>query len=75
MELHPLDPLGLNRPDPVDAGWARRIRHGPMTIDQVLARGLSDMLDEDEAERRRADPFTFVTGPRRRSLWARLTGR
>jgi hypothetical protein len=76
VELHPIDPLGLNRPDPVDAGWAQRIRRGPVTVDQALAAGLSRMLDEDDAERRQRDPLVYASGQRRRSsLCARLRGR
>lgn len=39
MDLHPLDSLGLQRQ--ANAGWAQAIRHGPLTVDQVLARGLT----------------------------------
>jgi hypothetical protein len=71
-----IDPLGLNRPDPVDAGWIRRIRSGPVTVDQALARGLQAMLEADAAEAEAADPVLRIrcTG-RRRTLLGRLLGR
>jgi hypothetical protein len=71
-----IDPLGLHKPDPVDAGWMRRIRHGPMTVDQVLARGLAEMLDQDDAEERQRDPVRYASARRmRHTLLGRLLGR
>jgi hypothetical protein len=77
MELHPLDPLGLARPDPADAGWTQAIRRGePLSAEQVLGRGLQAMLDEDQAEAERADPIAYAAAQRRRSsLFWRLFGR
>jgi hypothetical protein len=77
MELgDPIDPLGLRRPDPVDAGWVRRIRSEPLTIDQALARGLAAMLDEDDEERRQCDPLAYVRAQRqRRNVLSRLLRR
>jgi hypothetical protein len=57
---------------PVDRGWARAIRRGPVTVDQALAAGLARMLDEDAAERRQRDPVAWARAPRRRTLLARL---
>jgi hypothetical protein len=70
MDLYLLDPLGLAAPDPrlVDAGWARAIREGPMTVDQVLARGLAAMLDEDRAEEMARDPILYARAHRPRRL-------
>jgi hypothetical protein len=72
----PADAWMRGQRDPVGRGWAQAIRHGPMTIEQVLARGWSAMLDEDDAERRARDPFAYIPAPRRRrSLLARLLRR
>jgi hypothetical protein len=68
----PVDPLGLHRPDPVDAGWIRRIRSGPVTVQQALGRGLAAMLEEDERE----DPVAYARVQRQpRNLLGRLLGR
>jgi hypothetical protein len=50
----------------------RRIRSGPVTVQQALGRGLEAMLEEDRAEAAAADPFAVVTGRRRRTLLGRL---
>jgi hypothetical protein len=75
MDFPIVDRIGLVEPDPVDSGWIRRIRTGPVTVDQALGRGLQAMLDEDRREAEAADPFTVVTGRRRRTLLGRLLGR
>lgn len=63
-------------PNAVQRGEVRRVSHGPLTVDQVLGRGLQAMLDEDRAEAERADPIRYVTAQRsRRTLWGRLFGR
>jgi hypothetical protein len=46
-----------------------------MTVEQVLARGWSQMLDEEQAERERANPFTLVSAPPQRNLLSRLLRR
>jgi hypothetical protein len=71
----PVDPLGLHRPDPVDSGWMRRVRRGPVTVDQALAAGLARMLDEDAEELRQRDPVAYARARRPRPLWRRLLGR
>jgi hypothetical protein len=75
MDLHPFHPPGVPGPDPVSSGWTRRVSYGPMSVDQVLARGLSEMLDEDDRERERSGGFGFVAAPRRPSLFSRLLRR
>jgi hypothetical protein len=78
MELYrlPVDEWMQARRDPVDTGWTRAIRHGPMTVEQVLGRAVQEMLDEDERERLRAGPVVFApAGPRRRTLLGRLFSR
>ena len=76
MDLHPLDPLGLARPDPVDAGWARRLHSEPRTVAEVLATASRDMDAQDERERQAADPVAWLRAHRRKhNLWARLSGR
>jgi hypothetical protein len=76
MELHPLDPLGLARPDPVDSGWARRISQGPRSVEEVLRAASAAMDAEDEAEAYRRDPIGYITAQRARTtLWGRLFGR
>jgi len=74
VDLHPLDPLGLNAPAPVDAGWLRAIRHGPMTVEQILERARRAMDEQDRLEALAADRYI---SPRRpgRSLLAGLLGR
>jgi hypothetical protein len=76
MELYPLDPLGLARPDPVDTGWARRISQGPRTVEEVLRAASAAMDAQDEAEAYARDPIRYVAAQRRRrTLWGRLFGR
>ena len=76
MDLHPLDPLGLARPDPVDAGWARRLHSEPRSVGEVL-RSASDAMDrQDEAEEQARDPVAYARAWRRKhNLWSRLSGR
>ena len=71
----PADAWMRGQRDPVDRGWAQAIHHGPMTVEQVLGRGLQAMLDEDERDRLRADPVAFALVPRRRTLLGRLFSR
>ena len=71
----PADAWMRGQRDPVGRGWAQAIRHGPMTVEQVLARGWSQMLDEEQAERERANPFTLVSAPPQRNLLSRLLRR
>ena len=70
----PADAWMRGQRDPVGRGWAQAIRHGPMTVEQVLGRGLQAMLDEDERDRLRADPVAFapIGANRCRRLWDRL---
>jgi len=77
MELHRLPVDAIMRPDPVDTGWMQALHRGePLTVDQVLGRGLQAMLDEDRAEAERADPIRYIRAQRaRRTLWGRLLGR
>jgi hypothetical protein len=76
VELHPLDPLGLHRPDPVSAGWSRALPRGPRTVSEVLTEALERMNAEDEAEAYRRDPITYIRAQRARgTLWGRLFGR
>ena len=64
------------RGGPVDDGWKRAIRRGPVTVDQALARGLQAMLEEDEAERHQRDPLMYAQAQRqRRTLLGRLLRR
>src|SRR5260370_113744 len=56
MELYRLPADAAMQRDPVDSGWVRAVRTGPMTVAEVLERGRAEMEAEDEAERRRADP-------------------
>jgi hypothetical protein len=73
MNLYPLDPLGLTRPDPVDAGHVRAIVRGPSTVGEVLERARLAMDAQDEAERAAADPIAYARAQRaRRTLWGRL---
>jgi hypothetical protein len=64
------------RPSPVDAGWARVLSHGPMTIGAVLERGRDEMKAQERAKREAAGPVAYVRAHRaRRSLLGRLLGR
>jgi hypothetical protein len=73
VDLYPLDPLRLARPDPVPAGWAQAIHRGPRTVAEVLAAASQAMDAQDEAERAAADPITYTRVQRaRRTLWGRL---
>ena len=75
VELHPLDPLGLQQ-DPVSAGWSRALSRGPRTVSEVLAEALTRMEAEDRAEAYRRDPVTWLRAERaRHSLFWRLFGR
>lgn len=73
MELYPLVLPDL--PETVQRGDARRISHGPLSVEQVLGRGLQQMLDEDQAERQAADPVAWARAHRPRRLIDRLLGR
>jgi hypothetical protein len=76
VELHPLDPLGLQQQDPVAPGWSRALSRGPRTVSEVLAEALARMEAEDQAEAYRRDPVTWLRAERaRRSLFWRLFGR
>jgi hypothetical protein len=76
MDLYPLPADQAMRQDPVETGWTRVIRHGPMTVEQVLERGRAAMEAEDEREAREADPVAWLRAERRRRrLWDRLFGR
>jgi hypothetical protein len=76
VELHPLDPLGLQQHDPVSAGWSRALTRGPPTVSEVLTEALTRMEAEDRAEAYRCDPVTWLRAERaRRSLFWRLFGR
>jgi hypothetical protein len=75
MDLYPLPVEPVVLPGPVDSGWARVIRHGPLTIEQVLGRGLEQMLAEDERDRQAADPVLWAWEHRPRRLIDRLLGR
>jgi hypothetical protein len=63
------------RPDPVGSGWAHAIHRGPRSIGEVLRAASTAMDEQDEAERRAADPLTWIRAERRRTLWGRLFGR
>ena len=55
------------RAAPVDAGWARRISHGPRTVAEVLA-DASRMMDAEDAElERMRDPVAWLRAQRPRS--------
>lgn len=74
MELHELRPPDLSRL--ASAGEVRRLSRGPRTISEVLTAARTAMEAEDEAERRAADPVTWLRAERRRrSLFWRLFGR
>ena len=77
MDLYPL-PGQLLPPD-LDRlrqqGDVRRIRHGPMTVAQVLERARREMDEQDRAEAEAADPVLWVRARRRRTLLNRLLGR
>jgi hypothetical protein len=75
MDLHPLFVDRPPQPDPVDAGWARAVSRGPMTIAEVLERGRAEMEAEDERERQARDPIAYIRAHRPRTLWNRLLGR
>lgn len=76
MELHPLDPLGLARPDPVAEGWAHRLASEPRTLDEILRSASAGMDAEDDRQERERDPVAWLRASRRRrTLWARLFGR
>jgi hypothetical protein len=70
MDLFPVP--GSLPPDPVGAGWARVIRHGPQTVAQVLERARAEMDDQDERERQAADPLLWARAHRPRTLLDRL---
>lgn len=78
MDLYPIDPLGLYRqprPGPVDDGWARRIRQGPRTVEQILADASRAMDEQDRREAMAADPIAWAWAHRPRRLIDRLLGR
>ena len=75
MDLHPLFVDRPPAPGPVDTGWARVIRHGPMTVEQVLDRARAEMDAQDEAEAYRRDPIAYIRARRPRRLIDRLLGR
>jgi hypothetical protein len=64
------------RPDPVDSGWARVIRHGPRSVGEVLRSASAAMDEQDEAEGRATDPVASIRAERsRHTLWGRMFGR
>jgi hypothetical protein len=73
VELHPLPLPDLAHL--MQQGEARRIRHGPMTIGEVLERARGEMDAEDELERQSADPVLWARARRPRTLLNRLLGR
>ena len=76
MDLHRLPCDAAMHPDPVDTGWARAVHRGPRTVEQVLGAALAAMNEQDEAERRAADPVAWLRAERRRrSLFWHLFGR
>ncbi len=57
-------------------GQIRHLHRGPKTIAEVLAEASAAMDAQDEAERREADPVTWLRAERRkRSLFWWLFGR
>jgi hypothetical protein len=75
VDLYPLQLPDVPQPDPVDTGWARRIRQGPRTIEEVLHAASARMDAEDEAEAYWRDPVAWVRAHRPRRLWDVLLGR
>ncbi len=73
MDLYPLELPDL--PKAVQRGEMRRISHGPLSIEQVLGRGLQQMLDEDQAEEQARDPLLWARAHQPRRLIDRLLGR
>jgi hypothetical protein len=66
MDLHPFRPPDLPL-RAVDDGWARVIRHGPSTLDEILGRARQRMDAEDRLEQYRADPVAYLRAHRPRS--------
>ncbi|HEY2306956.1 MAG TPA: hypothetical protein VGI05_13840 [Streptosporangiaceae bacterium] len=52
MDAYRLPVDAAMQASPVDAGWARSIREGPKTVEQVLRRASAAMDAQDEAEAR-----------------------
>jgi hypothetical protein len=75
VNLYPLPLPDLPQPAPVDTGWARAIRHGPMTVEQVLDRARAEMAEQDRQEAMAADPVAWLRAHRPRRLIDRLLGR
>ena len=73
MELYPLVPPDL--PRPVESGWARSIRRGPRTLDEVLASARAEMDEQDRREEMERDPIAYVRAHRPSRLLDRLLGR
>jgi hypothetical protein len=73
--LHELRPPDLGRL--ASAGEVRRIRQGPRTIEEVLARARAQMDEEDRLEELARDPVAWMRAhrPRHRLIDRLLYGR
>ncbi len=73
MDLYPLELPDL--PKAVQRGEMVRLYRGERTPAEILAGASRAMDEQDEAERYRADPITYIRARRPRRLIDKLLGR